>query len=189
MRSLAGLTKKVERIATQVPPRQESEPLFDYTLFTEAERTRLSAFLAILEERTPHNAQGAIVFREIPRDLFYDLSLWVHLQDALKKGDEERARGYRYRLTFATDDIITMFLSLINGHTYEQVWRQCTPSGMHYQYYEQIYQGEDEEAKARNLDTIWDWLINANVVEDTYHSNLWWSVQYKRPDWSLKQPW
>lgn len=181
--SVASLKKKVDNLGKQIAlPHTLIIEDFNFSgVFSPDECTRFTFLLHSLPRDT------RLLLEEVHPSMLSEFFIFMRLYKALINGDTERISGYRYRLTFSAEDIIQLYLSLSASERTDEDLQQYSPYGRYYSVYAQAFRGQSYTV--HQLDQAWDWLINANVVEDTYHSNLELTVEYRRPYWSPKEPW
>lgn len=181
--SIKALSRKATTMLRTVkPPPVEPEPELDYSLFTEDERAHFLTLQARIVAPLPHSSGRYFRDDMTPGD-FFEYGLLIRLYLALYNGDERRIAGYRYRLAFTTEQVITLFLSIPTPGETDRELHRYTSYGLVYSNLARVITGEGEEQRYRYIDEIWHWCINAGLVKPLYHGNLRYETEYKYPTW------
>lgn len=188
---MRALERRLDHIQAALPEQQVVNDNGKYHLeaFTdESERERFLTFWEGALSRLPCKEDGSLDYRNMAAEDFFTANLWMGLYRALRDNDQPRANGYRYRLSFTTEQVIAMFLSLsANGETDDELhW--YTPCGLVYSHVKRMLLEDvpvppgqiwtPEQERMRYVDEAWHWCIHAGLVEPLYHQSLKYQIEY-----------
>lgn len=117
------LQNRVDRVASQIPQPTISRPIFNYDLFTEAERKRLSALpLSLLADRLSNISTPADTTATLTKQEQEDFYCFLELQEALITGDEKEIAHWRLRLSMTLEEMVKCFRTLDTSKLPEGGW-------------------------------------------------------------------
>lgn len=118
-RKLDRMIERVDAMRTPEQPRFDIYEMFDFSLFTESERSELRVLLdTVAPCITIHPRSGQHDLSQVPDQELARLQRWVYLKHALDRQDIDEIAEHRYILAHSEEEMIATFKA-INIDSYQ----------------------------------------------------------------------